>query len=91
MRDKESIVISDDARKRALASIRRYFAESLDDEIGELKATLVLDYVLAELGPTIYNQAIADARGFFEERAADLGAICYHAEFPFWAKVKRSP
>lgn len=91
MRDKESIVISDEARKQAVASIRRYFAESLDDEIGELKAILVLDYFLAELGPTIYNQAIADARGFFEERAADLGAICYHAEFPFWVKAKRSP
>ena len=91
MRDKESIVISDDARKQAVASIRRYFAESLDDEIGELKAILVLDYFLAELGPTIYNQAIADARGFFEERTADLGAICYHAEFPFWGKAKRSP
>ena len=91
MRDKESIVVSDDARKQAVASIRRYFSESLDDEIGELKAILVLDYFLAELGPTIYNQAIADARGFFEERTADLGAICYHAEFPFWVKAKRSP
>jgi uncharacterized protein (DUF2164 family) len=91
MRDKEPIVISDDARKQAIASTRRYFAENLDEEIGELKATLVLDYFLAELGPTIYNQAIADARRYFEERAADLGAICFHAEFPFWAKVKRSP
>lgn len=50
MRDKESIVISDEARKQAVASIRRYFAESLDDDIGELKAILVLDYFLAELG-----------------------------------------
>ena len=91
MRDKEAIIFSADARKRAVASIRRYFAENQDDEIGELKAALVLDYFLAELGPSIYNQAIADARRFFEERTADLGAICYHAEFPFWAKGKRAP
>jgi uncharacterized protein (DUF2164 family) len=91
MRDNEAIVISDDARKRAIVSIRRYFAENLDDEIGELKATLALDYFLAELGPSIYNQAIADARRFFEERTADLAAVCYHAEFPFWAKAKRAP
>ena len=91
MRDKEAIVLSGDARKRAVASIRRYFAENLDDEIGELKATLVLDYFLTELGPSIYNQAIGDARRFFEERTADLAAICYHAEFPFWAKAKRAP
>ena len=91
MRDKEAIVFSADAKKRAVASIRRYFAETLDEEIGELKATLVLDYFLTELGPSIYNQAIGDARHFFEERTADLAAICYHAEFPFWAKAKRAP
>jgi uncharacterized protein (DUF2164 family) len=87
---KASITIPDDAKKRAVASIRRYFAENLDEEIGELKAALVLDYFLKEHGPTIYNQAIADAKAFFDERAADLGAICYHAEFPFWPTPTRT-
>lgn len=50
MQEKESIVISDAARKQVVASVRRYFAENCDDEIGELKAILVLDYFLAELG-----------------------------------------
>jgi uncharacterized protein (DUF2164 family) len=50
----------------------------------------VLDYFLAEYGPTIYNQAIADSRTFFEERVADLGAICNLAGFPFWDVPKRS-
>jgi uncharacterized protein (DUF2164 family) len=47
---------------------------------------LLLDYVLGEIGPSIYNQAIADARRFFEERAADLDGICYRAEFPYWPR-----
>lgn len=89
MRGKVPITIPDDARKRAIASIRRYFADSLDGEIGDLKAALLLDYFLAEHGPTIYNQAIADARGFFDEQTADLGAICYHSEFPYWNVPKR--
>ncbi len=61
----------------------------MDEEIGELKAGLLVDFVAAELGPTIYNQAIADARTFFEERSADLAGVCYHAEFPLSAKRKR--
>jgi len=85
-----SITLSDDSRKRAIASIQRYFADHLDQDIGELKATLALDYFLAEHGPSIYNAAIADAKTFFDERAADLGAICYHAEFPYWEARKRS-
>ena len=90
MRDKAPIAIPDDARKRAIASIRRYFDENLDIEIGDFKAELVLDYFLAEHGPTVYNQAIADARSFFDERSADLGAICYTTEFPFWTATKPS-
>jgi uncharacterized protein (DUF2164 family) len=89
MRGKPLITIPDKARTQAIASIRRYFEENMDEEIGELKAALLFDYIVAEHGPTIYNQAIADARSFFEERVADLGGICYHSEFPFWVKPKR--
>lgn len=84
MRGKAPITIPDDARKKAIASIRRYFDENLEIEISDFKAELVLDYFLVEHGPTVYNQAIADARSFFDERSADLGAICYNVEFPFW-------
>jgi uncharacterized protein (DUF2164 family) len=89
MRGKPAIEISPEARARAAASVRRYFAEELDEEIGELKAGLFVDYIVAELGPTIYNQAIADARAFFDERAADLAAVSYQAEFPFWDARQR--
>ena len=82
MRKKPSIVLSDQARKQAVAALQQYFAENLDEPIGDLKAGLLLDFILSELGPSVYNQAIADARAFFEERTSDLGAICYHDEFP---------
>lgn len=84
MRDRPPIKLSPEARTRATSSIRRYFAEELDLDIGDLKAGGVLDFFVEEIGPTIYNQAIADARSFFDERAADLAAICYQAEFSFW-------
>ena len=86
MRGKPAITIPDEARKRAVASLKRYFAEHLEQDIGELKAGLLLGYVLEELGPTIYNQAIAEARTFFEERAADLDGTCYQTEFPYWTR-----
>jgi uncharacterized protein (DUF2164 family) len=86
MRGKPSITLSDEKRKQAVASLRRFMAESMDEEIGDLKARLLLDYVLAEIGPTIYNAAIGDARAFFEERAADLDGTCYREEFPYWGR-----
>jgi uncharacterized protein (DUF2164 family) len=89
MRGKLPPTLSDDARKHAIASIRRYFREELDQDIGDLKATLVLDYFLAELAPAIYNNAIADARAFFTERTADLAALCHHEEFTYWPPESR--
>lgn len=86
MRRSPTISLPTDTRKRAIASIRRYFAEQLDDDIGDLKAELLLGYVLEEIGPAIYNQAIADARAFFDEWAADLTAMCFPVEFPYWDK-----
>jgi uncharacterized protein (DUF2164 family) len=82
MRKKAAIVLPDAARKQAIAALKQYFAANMDEEIGDLKAGLLLDFVLSELGPSVYNQAIADARAFFEERTSDLAAICYRDEFP---------
>jgi uncharacterized protein (DUF2164 family) len=86
MRGKPPTEFSDEARRQALASLKRYLDENMDLDVGDLKAELLLDYVIEEVGPTIYNQAIADARAFFEERAADLEGVCYHSEFPYWTK-----
>jgi uncharacterized protein (DUF2164 family) len=79
-----AITIPGQARRKLIASIRRYFDEKLDEEIGELKAALLLDYVLAEIGPTVYNQAIADAQAFFQDKVSDLEGACYESEFVFW-------
>lgn len=90
MRDKLSIALSAPTKAKATASIRKFFAEELDQEIGDLKAMLVLDYILAEHGPTIYNQALADARAFLEERVADVEGLGFAQEFPSLKAPKRS-
>jgi uncharacterized protein (DUF2164 family) len=86
MRDRPVITIPRESHAQAVASLRRYAAEHLDEEMGDLKADLLLRHVLEDIGPTIYNQAIADARAFFEERTADLAAVCYRVEFPISTK-----
>lgn len=67
-----------------LASIRRFFAEETEESIGELKARKVLDYVLREIGPTIYNQAITHAQQSLEQAVADLQGTRFEPEFAHW-------
>ncbi len=82
-----TIQLSNDNVKQSVASIRRYFAEALDQDIGDLKARLLLEFVLKEIGPTIYNRAIADAEAYFRDRVADLEGTCSEREFGYWPRT----
>jgi uncharacterized protein (DUF2164 family) len=79
-----AIELPAEAKKQALGSIKRYVAESFEQDIGDLKAGLLLDYFLREIAPTVYNQAVADARKYFQARVGDLEGVCFEEEFGYW-------
>lgn len=83
-----AITLGDDARKQALASLRRYCRERLDLDLpeGDLQAAALLDFFLAEVAPSVYNAAITDAQVYLRERVADLEGACYEPEFSYWPK-----
>jgi len=83
------IALTPEATKQLMASIKRFTAEHLDEEIGDLKAALLLDFCLAEVGAVAYNQAIADAQQYFQARTADLDGVCYQPEFSYWKTATR--
>jgi uncharacterized protein (DUF2164 family) len=70
--------------EKAVAPIRRYFAETWEQDVGDLKAGLLLDYSLKEIGPSVYNRAVEDTQVCFRNRVADLEATCFEKEFGFW-------
>ncbi len=69
-----------------LNSIKRFFGEEMEMEIGDLKAAMILDFFVGEMGPSIYNQAIADAQAYFTDKVADLAGVHNEAEFDYWKK-----
>jgi uncharacterized protein (DUF2164 family) len=79
-----SIKLSKDVEERVLAAIKRYVLENFEEDLGDLRATLFLDFVLNTMGPTVYNQAIADAQAYLLERASDLETTCYEPEVDYW-------
>jgi uncharacterized protein (DUF2164 family) len=84
-----AINLSKDAKARLMPSLQRFFADELDLELGEMKVHLVLDYMLKELGPLVYNAAIKDAERFVSDRVADLEASCYEKEFTYWPEKSK--
>ena len=63
-----TLKLTDETEKRLVASIKRFFDEEMDEPIGELKALRLLDFCLREIAPSVYNQAIADAQGYFTDQ-----------------------
>jgi uncharacterized protein (DUF2164 family) len=79
--------LSKQTRADAIASLKRYFEENMSEPIGDLPASLLLSFFIEEIGPAIYNQAIADAQARLQQRVADLSGELYADEFPYWRKV----
>ena len=81
-----AIEIADETKKHLIESIKQYFIENHDEEIGDLKALLFMEFCLKEIGPTIYNQAISDAQAYMRDKIADIDGSCYEPEFQYWKK-----
>lgn len=84
-----AIRLDDEERKQALASLKRFARDELDlDEslLSDIQAIALLDYLLKELGPSLYNRGVSDASTFLRDRLADLEATCYEPEFAYWPK-----
>ncbi len=63
-----AIQLQQDVGQRLLASIQRYCAENMNQQVDTLKAKLLLDFCIREIGPSVYNQAILDAHDARENR-----------------------
>lgn len=80
------IKLEPQTQARFVASIKRYFAEQLDDDIGELKAGLLLEFVMKEMAPAIYNRAVADAQARAQLLVSELDTACYEPDLGFWGR-----
>lgn len=71
------------AERAALGeTIRRYFADELDQEIGGLQAEMVLDFMAETLGPVFYNQGLIDAEAALMKKMDDFSEAIRALEKP---------
>jgi uncharacterized protein (DUF2164 family) len=80
------IYLTKEIEQALTTSIRRYVSENRDIDIGELQASLFLQYCFEEICPCAYNSAITDAQRYMQEKVSDLENACYAQEFGYWKK-----
>jgi uncharacterized protein (DUF2164 family) len=66
----------------AVAAIQYFSENQMDERMGNIAAGALLHFILEEIGPTIYNKAVSDARDFLQTRVMDLDLEVHENEFP---------
>jgi uncharacterized protein (DUF2164 family) len=84
-----AIELSKEDRAQAIASIERYFLENFEQKIGNITAGALLGFVLEEIGPSIYNRAVSDAKERMLMRVEDLEYEVREDEFQYWQKFNK--
>lgn len=74
------IKLSDERKTVLLKILTDFYREHFDEELSTYRAERLLNFFIKQLGPPIYNQAIADARAFMFEKLEDLDVEYYEPE-----------
>ena len=84
------IELDKEHRARVIASIERWFEENRDERIGNVAAGALLGFVLEEIGPLVYNQAVQDAQQRLHERVTELDIEVHEEPFTYWPKLEKA-
>ncbi|CAN5330555.1 DUF2164 domain-containing protein [soil metagenome] len=84
-----AIELSKESRKELIASIERYFEHNMEERIGNIAAGALLGFFLEEIGPLVYNKAVADVQERLQARVAEVDIEVHEDEFQYWPKFER--
>ena len=75
MREKERIGLEREKKEEMVKAIVHYFKKERDEEIGQLAAGMVLDFIIEKLAPEFYNQGVLDSCAYMNEKVEDLQSL----------------
>jgi len=71
----------DDARRQQIIrAVQGFFQDEFDESLSDYRAEALVDFMLAQIGPSQYNQAIGDARKFMQEKLDQLDTDFHQPE-----------
>ena len=84
-----AIEISKPDRQQAIESLMRYAAEHLDERMGNVAAGALLGFFLEEIGPLVYNQAVAEVQERLLARVQEVDLEVHQDAFQYRRKFDR--
>ena len=84
-----TIELNKESRAAAVLSIERYWQENFGEKIGNIQAAALLHFFLEEIGPSVYNQAVAAVQERLLARVTEVDIECHEDEFGYWARQRK--
>ena len=75
MKNDNLIRLTKERRDEMVSEIKNYFSKEREEEIGDLAADLILDFIVEKIAPEFYNQGIFDSHQYMQDAADDLFAL----------------
>lgn len=66
------IELNKEIRVVLIENLKRYYWNERDEELSNLGAELLLDFIVNDIGPYIYNKGVEDSYAYINERTEDL-------------------
>lgn len=67
--------VTKERRREMLSEIKNFFPKDREEEIGDLSAGMILDFIVEKIAPEIYNQGVDDSYQYIKDAAEDLLSI----------------
>lgn len=71
-----------DEKVELAGRLKTWFRDELDQELGGFDAEFLLDFVVAQIGPQIYNRAVQDAIAALDTQVDSLKDALWALEKP---------
>jgi uncharacterized protein (DUF2164 family) len=74
------IVFSKEEQRDFIPRIKAFVRDELDTEIGDLQASMLMDFFAEKLGHAVYNRAVYDAQALIAAKADEMAEALYTLE-----------
>lgn len=72
MKNTNKMKLDKQKREHMINEIKTYFSQERDEDLGDLGASLILDFIIEKLAPEFYNQGVYDAYQYINDRMDDV-------------------
>lgn len=75
MKNDNKIIITNERSEDMVDAIKIFFSEERGEEIGDLRAKQILDFIMEKMAPEFYNQGVSDSCQYMKNMIEDVLSI----------------